>query len=267
VADKSYATPVYRSWPERPYRVLGSIQSSNPQKKWNESDTAQSACFAKGEGGDALIVLDGDETGAGQNATPAFKLFPTSSPSALVIRWKSQSEVDEESHRLDGLRAYMKRSYPALGLGSKNELWEISVEYVTWLGLDINSPSGAQKVEEALSSLATTSADASPAKWLFKGMLQTKSSSGRSTETVIYGIATLIQKGDNVVIDSQPGTPSVDFHGKIEDGQLRGQLDFSSGTNTFTSKAEGLASSVKIVLNSQWHAAGKPVQGTFTFLH
>ncbi|MDB6122272.1 MAG: hypothetical protein JWQ71_1265 [Pedosphaera sp.] len=264
MADQRFATPVYWSWPERPYLVMGSIGLANPQKKWKRGDTAESARLARSKGGDALIVLEGDETGVGQNAVPAMKPFPTGSTSALVIRWKSSSEVDEESHRVDGLRAYLKRSYPALGLGSKNDLWEMSVEYVAWLGLDINSQPGAGKVEEVLSSLITASPDTS--KRLFKGTLRAKATSTRPTETIVYGIATVTRTGDDVTIVSDPGKISFKFHGLTGDGQLRGQFNFSSGATAFTGKAEGVMSPGKILLKSDGLAAGKPIEGIFTFL-
>lgn len=264
VASQKYAVPVYWSWPEHPYRVIGSIQIAEPQQELGNHEVARSAREASSRGGNGLIVPSGETMGLGQDSVPAMKLFPTASTRALVIQWKSQSEVEEGSHRLDGLRAYMKRSYPALQLGNKNDLWDMSVEYVTWLGLDINTPSGAGKVEEVLSSLVAQ--DVSSSKRLFKGTLRTKTSAGQPTESVVYGIATITSKDSDVAIISQPGTISVDFHGSRSNGQLLGQLNFASGSNAFTGKAEGSISPGKILLSCQWQFGGKPVQGAFIFL-
>ncbi|MDD5139549.1 MAG: hypothetical protein PHY43_04715 [Verrucomicrobiales bacterium] len=266
VADQAYAVPVYWNWPERPYRVMGSIQLADPHKKWKDSDTAQSARMARSKGGDALIVFFGDEPGGISNAPHVMQLFPTAPACALVIQWKSQSDVDEESHRLDGLRAYLRRSYPALNLGIKNDLWEMGVEYVAWLGLNISVPRGATKLEDALSSLMAASKDASPSKWLFKGTLRANDHSTTPTETVVYGIATFTQTGENVAIVSQPGKINASFHGLTRDGQVSGRLDFAAGATVFTGQAEGLQLPDKISMSSQGQVAGKPVQGTFLLL-
>jgi hypothetical protein len=264
IADHGYAMPVYWNWTERHYRVMGSIELANPKGKWKNGDTIASARLGSSKEGDAIIVLAGDETDTVQNAIPALRGFPARANRALVIQWKSQSEVDEESHRLDGLRAYLKRSYPALGLGNKHDLWEMSVEYVTWLGLDLNAQPGAAKVEEVLSSLVATSAETS--KRLFKGTLRAQAPSARSRESVVYGIATVTRTGDDVNIVSQTENMTLNFQGVARDGQCRGQVDFSLGPTVLTGKAEGSVSTGKILLRTEGPANGKTIEGAFIFL-
>lgn len=76
---------------------------------------------------------------------------PASTPAPETGAWKPKSE--DAQHRLEGFRAYMRRSYPRLGLDSKDELWQMSLEYVQWLGLEVDSQPGTAKLEDTLSSL------------------------------------------------------------------------------------------------------------------
>ena len=52
VTDDAYIVPVYRDWPERPYRVLGSVQFGK-KNDWRDEDTARAALVSKNKGGDA----------------------------------------------------------------------------------------------------------------------------------------------------------------------------------------------------------------------
>jgi ADP-heptose:LPS heptosyltransferase len=56
-ATATYEVPVYRSWPEKPYIVIGHLQFKNPETDWNEGDVREAAQMAKKQGGDAIIVL------------------------------------------------------------------------------------------------------------------------------------------------------------------------------------------------------------------
>ncbi len=183
-----------------------------------------------------------------------------------AVNGKSQSEIEEASHRLDGLRAYLRRSYPALHLESKDQLWEAGVAFVIWLGLDIDSPRGAARLENTLSSLIVPAKDSSPSQWLFKGTLHANAHSSMPTETVVYGIATLTQTNENVVIVSHPGKTIINFRGILKAGQLQGQLTLAAESSSFAGHVEGLVSPEKIFLNSDGQAEGRPVQGTFILL-
>ena len=66
VADAAYVVPVYRDWPERPYRVLGSIQFGKSKNDWRDEDTARAALVSKCKGGDALVVGSAIQLGLGE---------------------------------------------------------------------------------------------------------------------------------------------------------------------------------------------------------
>lgn len=200
------------------------------------------------------------------SATGKAALSPATPASVPTVKEKSQIEMEEASHRLDGLRAYLRRSYPVLRLEKKNALWEVSVAYVAWLGLDVNSPRGARKLENVLSSLIAASPDSGSSQWLFQATLRASTGSTAPNETFVYGLATVTQTNDSVTIVSHPGKIKVNFHGLMSAGQLRGQLDFSADSVAFTSKAEGVMLPETISLKIGGAATGKPVQGTILLL-
>lgn len=191
-------------------------------------------------------------------------LAPTTQVRISSIKEQSQQEIEEAS-RLDGLRAYLRRSYPALRLESKDQLWETSVGFVTWLGLDVNSPQGAAKLENTLSSLIPTSKDASPSLWLFKATLRAGGNTTAPAKTVVYGIATMTRTNADVVIASHFRNNQFNFRG-IAGAKLEGRSDFSDGTITFAGKTEGECSSEDISMSGQARVAGNLIHGTFILL-
>jgi len=285
VADSSYVVPVYRGWPQRPCRVIGGIQivgwerdrlltsaatrddggapSPRRRQEWKTSDIARAARTAKGRGGDALILRVQDEWDAiGQAATARHIVLPPKT-AALVLKWKPQAEVEETSHRLEGFRAYLKRAYPALRLESKNELWELGEEYVTWLGLELDSQPGTAKLEEALTSLIAPSADTVPSKWLFRGTIRENAS---AVETTVWGIATMTRAGEKVSIVSTDGDTRITFAGPVKDDGLSGDLSCSEGPANLSAPAEGTLAQDKIVLNVRAQTDAGRARASFVFL-
>lgn len=238
VAESRDDVPVYHGWPARPYVVTGVYQLPDARSIWNERDTQESAHTAKLEKGDALVIL----------AVGDFSL-PDSidKASALVIRWKSNSEIAEESHLLDGLRAYIRRSYPLLDLGSKNDLWEMAVEYVTSMGLDVNEAQGSAKLEDIISTMVLDGNSPGTSGWVFKW---TSHTGGRKRgEFYIYGTAKLTRTRDEIVILFQNNRLKMAFNGKLKDGELSGKLTLPSGAGKPDEIATGLLLERKIHLN------------------
>jgi hypothetical protein len=265
-ADERYVLPVYWNWPARPYRVMGSIHGLDCKGNWEDADTAQSARIARGKGGDALLMMGGEAVDAVENESPVGSLVRPAEASALMIQWKSQSDIDEESHRLAGLKAYLKRSYPALGLGNKNDLWIMAVQYVTWLGLDINLPRGAAKVEETLSHLAAANSEANSSPWLFQATLRAEPASRERTEIRVLGIATLTQTRDTLAIVSHSQKAMLTFSAAGGTNILDGTIEFSTGATRFSGRAEGELLPDRISLSSKGEVDGAAVLSTFLFL-
>ncbi len=105
MAEKQFAVPVYRGWPERPYHVTGSIRFEDPQKYWDDGIIKMAASMAKGRGGDAIVMRYGSEYGVGMitGAIGDPKVMSMNQITALVIKWKSQSEIASEEASVDRL--------------------------------------------------------------------------------------------------------------------------------------------------------------------
>ena len=56
-AEATYAVPVFRGWPERPYDVIGYFEFNNAGTDWNDGDFKQAARLAKQKGGDAILIV------------------------------------------------------------------------------------------------------------------------------------------------------------------------------------------------------------------
>src|ERR1044071_4768199 len=61
MAETSYRIPVYRGWPERPYKVLGSIRFEDPNKYWDDGIISKAARVGKRKGGNAINIRQGSE--------------------------------------------------------------------------------------------------------------------------------------------------------------------------------------------------------------
>lgn len=237
--ETSHAIPVYYGWPERPYRVIGCIHSDEVYASWNTRDTSQAARLARNKGGDAMILRCNAETDSVAPPSSAPGRVPFEHIHALVIKWKSQSEVEEASHRLDGLRAYLRRSFPTLRIESKPELWALGLEYVAWLGLDINSQQGAAKLEELLTNFIPTANNSTLNQWLFKATISVRFCGPLPIEETAYGIAALTQTGEKISIVARPGKVNLNFDGHLAGTNVRGGMKFVSRSHTFTRELDG----------------------------
>lgn len=101
MAETSYRVPVYRGWPERPYKVLGSIRCEDPNKYWDDGVISMAASMGKSKGGNAIIIRQGSEFGVGKitgmKNDPS--VFTYNQTTALVIRWLSEKEIRDEAER------------------------------------------------------------------------------------------------------------------------------------------------------------------------
>jgi hypothetical protein len=261
IADTNYATPAYRAWPPRLYRVVGSIQTAGRRHEWKPPEIARVAHLAKSRGGDAVILRDGSQWDAIGHAAALRHVVLPSRTAALVIKWKPEAEVDETVHRLDGFRAYLRRSYPSLHLESKEDLWKLGMEYITWLGLEIDSQRGTAELEKTLTSLVAPSTDSASSKWLFRGTIRENAA---SAETAVWGIATVTHDGENVAIFSDDGNVRVTFCGAGE--RLIGDFGLSTGEASLMARAEGTIEHDTIVLNAGAQTVHGPISVTFVFL-
>ena len=264
MAERSYAVPVYRGWPERPYRVIGSLRFDDAYKFWDEGILQGAASHAKSKGGDAMIIRSGSEFGVGLTTGAANdpEVLKTSQTTALVIKWKSAIEVEQERAATEHFFKEFTTKHPDLGV--KKDLVALAADYVVSLGIALDSPSASQKLGEVLTEV-TAEKSKNSATWLFRGSVR---SSGLTTSMsdVVYGLATVTSKGDNVTIVSTPGSKvELSFSGSSNDGRLSGQLGFSGGSTIISAKAEGVVVEEKISLTGNAQTAEGTFQGSFSF--
>jgi hypothetical protein len=259
----TFAAPVYRALPERPYLVLGAIHASDDTGKWAEPDTAAAADLAKTKGGDALLLRTGEEISAvvGPAADP--HCFSPTETGALVIKWRSQTSIDERAHRLEGFRAYLRRSYPRLDLDKKDELWSIAVGYVAWLGLDVDSQPGAAQLEDALSRLVE--GPDSSSRWLYRETLRSAAATGAPIVRIVYGFAKTSQTGEDVTISSESAGPILRFSGQSKDGRLKGEITGTADSTGFSGKVDGELAPGKMLLRGEGQVADRSVQAEIVY--
>src|SRR5437773_1008055 len=109
MAETSYAIPVYRGWPEKPYQVLGSLSFPDPNKGWDDGIVSAAAHEAIHHKGNAIIIRQGAEFGVSQIAgakNDPLVLWSNYQTTALVIRWLTPREINERKLLLD---EFMKR--------------------------------------------------------------------------------------------------------------------------------------------------------------
>lgn len=256
-ADSSHALPVYFGWPERPYRITGCIQADNCKDAWRVTDTAKAARLAHSKGGDALMIHC-DAAALRCLSCP----IPRDQATAYVLKWKPQNEVDEEHHRLDGLRSYLRRSYPALHLESRTDLWETSVELVASLGLDIDSRPGAAKLEEVIQNLIATNGDTNTSQWLFKGTLSKTHPGNLPIQHTFYGIATLMRNGAKVSLVSDSAQVKLAFTGRTEMNYSHGEMKLTLNSVALAEQLNACFTPGKILM----HCDNTTLRWDFVFL-
>lgn len=266
MAEHSYAVPVYKGWPDKPYRVLGSIRFANPRNEWKDGDTSHAARIAKSRGGDAIIMRFGDESGVGAivGASGDPNIWISSHINALAIKWKTAAELAKEASEHKEFKAKFREKFPEIS--KKPEVLELAIEYLQWNGSALGSADFEEKCRELLFSLKPASSDRPTSQWLFKGTIRSGSLTSSSSFTV-YGLASVNFKGGSASIITTEGKTSLNFSGTLQDGRLAGQMGFSFGATIVSARADGAALEDKLSLTSQSQTADGTFQGNFSFIH
>ncbi len=265
MSDSTHAVPLYRSWPDRPYRVIDRFQFTQNIGDWKDADTTRAAQIAKAKGGDAMILRFAGEFEPGAKASSAAdpRAFSSDGVNILVIQWKSQSELALEKKALEQFRARYLARHPGVELS--NELLEMGAEYCAYLGLNPVTPAASAQLEADLEELLGASTNVAASKWLFRATLHVNTLATSYTET-IYGIATLTHTGENVAITSHSTKPGIQFSGFDHVGRVNGQMDVAAASAICPSTAQGVLLPRKLSLDSQGQIANEVVRGSFTFL-
>jgi hypothetical protein len=266
MADNGYPVPVYRGWPEKPYKVIGSIQFADPGAGWDDGDTKRAARLAKKKKGDALVMRFGAEAGVGAIAGAAAdpNVFSMRQVAALVIKWKSPTEVADERAAVERFASDFRAKHPGLVL--PDPVLAMAVDWMADQGLRFDSADEAAKLDRALVEVLTPAGDAKGSKWLFKGVLRSNALT-RSYTQVGYGVAVVTRDGQTITIVSPPGKVGVHLSGTVKEGRLEGQMGVSSGSTMYSGKADGVFSPEQISVSGQAQTSDGLLQATFEFLH
>lgn len=259
MAETSYAVPVYRGWPEKHYKVLGSVRFEDPRKHWDDGVISMAARAGKKNGGDAIIIRQGAEFGVSK-ITGVVNLATSLSQNqtaAFVIRWLTPEEIaKEEADKARFLREYQIEHPNTRG---NETVKEILIQYLLRdYPSQVYTKEMATQFAQALESLASKRGDDPSGTWAYKGSVATSSIASMGDEDTLLGLATVKVDGDNIAILSNAGRTEISFQGSLVKGRVQGQIGIAS----FTSKAEGAALDNKISLSFQAITTDGAVRGS-----
>jgi hypothetical protein len=255
IAETSFSIPVYRSWPDKPYEVVGTVRCDNPHQEWNDDIIGQAVDEAKKHRGDALIIRIGAEIGVSENIGIAEDpmAWRANQTTALVIKWKSKQAVEEEAAKLRALKEQFQAMNPAL---SQNPaLIDEVIKYLQQVGVTPDSGNAAQRLKTVMDEIRRPSGGDLGGKWLYRCTCQRRQLTTSQTDS-FYGIA-LVTLTDNAltIVSTAPSSKEVNFSGTFDKGRVTGKI----GIATASIPSDGVAASEKISLSGQ----GQISDGTF----
>ncbi|HEY2343768.1 MAG TPA: hypothetical protein VGH90_12080 [Chthoniobacteraceae bacterium] len=262
--EAGFDLPVYRHWPEQPFQILNVIHPSGKHGPWDASDISMAVALAKMQNADALLLCRAADLEAVKSPEADPKLIPAGETAAFGIRWIPPRDVSDAAHRLDGFRAYLRRSYPPLRLEAKNELWKMGLEAMAWSGVDVDSERGAGRLEETFASLVAPPS-APSTRWLFKGIAHSTDPDSLP-QRYVYGVAELTREGDHVSIVCKANGLLVQFDGVEDHGKLSGKLEWSDRGFKLEQKARGSLEEEAIRLEPAAPPAEGAPRAEFVFL-
>jgi len=225
MAETSYRIPVYRGWPERPYKVLGSIRFEDSNKYWDDGVISMAASMGKGKGGNAIIIRQGSEFGVGKitgmKNDPS--VFAYNQTTALVIRWLTPQEIREAD---DANKEFLRKfaaQHP--DLTANQSVSVLAIQYLLQTGLSPYSDEMLERFSQIMRRIsASPGEDNISGEWLYKGTLGRSSIVASDEGEGVLGMATVKMEGVNVAIVSSEGNAEINFNGTYTQGRLSGQL-------------------------------------------
>jgi hypothetical protein len=255
MAEKAQAIPVFRGWPVKPYRVLGSIRHENPDVRWGEGDIRAAASEAKRRGGDAIIIRQGAEFGvskiAGAKGDPL--VLWTYQNTALVIKWLTDKEIKYQRDLIEELRQRYSLEHPDLDVNM--DVGRLVVLFLVQSDAPAPVPGTpihqqelfGRKFAETMARIVGRTPGSLAGEWLFKSSLSSGTAISSDEQRDSLGLARVSVEGDTVAIVSLEGKIEMNFGGTLSKGKLQGQI----GVGSFTAKCEGAATPEKISISFQ----------------
>jgi hypothetical protein len=263
LAEADYAIPVYRSFPERPYDVIGSVRFEDPRRYWDDGIIRMAAETGKKNGGDAIIFRTG--SAAPMSWLDTFISRPTGygqEQTALVIKWTPDNVVQERHAEAQLFWANFKQHFPDLSLSDR--LVQLAQECLIEQGVRQNSPEMETRLSELLKDIQGQPKSTLAGKWLFKGAVQNRNLTTAETQT-FHGVASIGLTGNKLTLISNAGATELNFSGILDAGQITGTLGFGGNSASVSTKCDGVALDNKISMTFQKLIDSGTVQGTLTF--
>lgn len=249
MAETSYAVPVYRGWPEKPYQVLGSLSFPDPNAEWNEDFFRAAAKHAKNRKGDAIIIRKGAEFGvsqiAGARSNPLSVVGSTYQTTALVIRWLTPQEVRDRDLLLDELLKRFATNDPRVS--ANRTVAELVVIFLVSTGCEPRSPQLAERFMDTMGHLTSRASESLSGEWIFRTSMSFSTVLAEGSERSHLGLALVSTDGENVTIVSTAGAAEINFTGTLLKGRLSGQI----GVGGVSAKCDGAATPEKISISFQ----------------
>lgn len=255
MAETGHAVPVYRTWPTKPYEVLGSLRNEDPNREWRNGEINDAAHEGKKRKANAIIIRYGSEDGvAALSGLPGQASLFRAQTTALLIRFLSTDEITNRDRRRRELFDNVLRSNPTVGFSE--DTGNIALKYLLQSGVKETAPELGPKFVEIMNRVRPIDRGEVSGEWLFKANLKTSSVTA-SDEKTFFGIAAVRHDGTNLVIISKEGNVEFNYSGKLEGGKLDGQL----GIQGVSTQSEGVLLENKISLTFQTLISSGTAQG------
>jgi hypothetical protein len=256
MADTEYAVPVYRTWPDKPYDVLGSLKYDDSRKRWNPGDIKSMAKEAKKRGGNAVILRHGSEEGVHALAgmkTPGLAIGNVQQ-TALVIRFLSREEIAQREAQQKALfKQYLANHPPG---DFSEEAGSIALKFLLQSGHAFGDPDFMDKFADLMQRVVQREEGNLNGEWLFKALVKT-SGITTSDEKTSFGTVTVQSDGTNMVVVSKEGSVELSVSGACSAARFSGQV----GIAGFSAKAEGIALDTKISMTFNAVTSSGTAQG------
>src|SRR2546428_5948513 len=261
MAETSFSLPVYRTWPDKPFEIVGSLRVEDPNQNWDDGIISAAVSAARSKHGDAIIIRQGSELGvsgyAGFAEDPM--VWKQNQTTALVIKWKPKGVLETEAAALRAFKENFRAQHPELT--PNVAVVDSAIEYLQFMGLSLDSGAAADKLKDILTEFHGSREGELNGKWLYR-CNYTRSRLTSSSSDFFYGTALVTLKDNVLTIVSTSGLAEVNFSGTSDKGRVMGKM----GISAVSINCDGVASKEKISLSGQGQIADGTFQASLIFL-
>lgn len=263
MAETSFRLPVYRTWPDKPYEIIGSVRFEDPRREWDDGVINAVVSKAKSKHGDAIIIRYGSEFGVGGYVGMGedTSVWSGNQITALVIKWKSKKALEAEAAATRTFRDGFQAKFPELAQNAS--LFNSAIDYIQRMGLSLDSESATERLKGILSEIHDSKEGELNGKWLYRcGFTRSRLTS--SFSDYFYGVAQVTLKENvlTVVSTSTSRGAEVTFSGAFDKGRVTGKM----GIAATSVNCDGVAANEKISLSGQGQVADGTFQASLVFL-